>query len=152
MKQGTTALVTRTLNPEVDDNSAIVVVKEVRKHVVYHRHCLQYVSYQSSDEPNLLVPKHRLDNFMLIVKDLGKHLNFLQMHVCICVQPFKSLATFFLFHSATCISPTPMHLLSRVSPFTPPYSTKLLNQHLFLPPVTFLLCSSSSSIVGWSLV
>ena len=45
MKQGTTALVTRTLNPEVDDNSAIVVVKEVRKHVVYHRHCLQYVSY-----------------------------------------------------------------------------------------------------------
>ena len=37
MKQGTRALVTRTLNPEVDDNSAIMVVKEVRKHAVYHR-------------------------------------------------------------------------------------------------------------------
>ena len=33
LKQGTTALVTRTLNPEVDDNSAIMVVKEVRKSV-----------------------------------------------------------------------------------------------------------------------
>lgn len=30
LKQGTTALVTRALNPEVDDNSAIMVVKEVR--------------------------------------------------------------------------------------------------------------------------
>ena len=33
LKQGTTALVTRTLNPEVDDNSAVMVVKEVRKSV-----------------------------------------------------------------------------------------------------------------------
>ena len=33
LKQGTTALVLRTLNPEVDDNSAIMVVKEVRKSV-----------------------------------------------------------------------------------------------------------------------
>ena len=30
LKQGTTALATRTLNPAVDDNSAIMVVKEVR--------------------------------------------------------------------------------------------------------------------------
>ena len=37
-KQGTRALVTRTLNPEVDDNSAIMAVKEVCKHAVYHRY------------------------------------------------------------------------------------------------------------------
>ena len=30
LKEGTTALVARTLNPEVDDNSAIMVVMEVR--------------------------------------------------------------------------------------------------------------------------
>ena len=33
LKQGTTALVLRTLNPDVDDNSAIMVVKEVCKSV-----------------------------------------------------------------------------------------------------------------------
>lgn len=36
LKQGTRALVTRTLNPEVDDNSAVMVVKEVCKSVVQH--------------------------------------------------------------------------------------------------------------------
>ena len=30
LKQGTTALTTRTLNPDADDNSAIFVVKQVR--------------------------------------------------------------------------------------------------------------------------
>ena len=30
LKQGTTALTTRTLNPQADDNSAIFVVKQVR--------------------------------------------------------------------------------------------------------------------------
>ena len=30
LKEGTTALATRTLNPAADDNSAIMVVKQVR--------------------------------------------------------------------------------------------------------------------------
>ena len=35
LKQGTTALATGTLNPAVDDNSAIMVVKEVRMRLCF---------------------------------------------------------------------------------------------------------------------